>query len=131
MGATSDGYRESEKSWTELFLDVKNRGLSVDPKLVTGDGTLGFWSALKKVFPATPPQRCRVRKTANVLNKMPTSLHPKAKAMLHQIWMAETKKEAEKAFDLFLKTFRAKYSKATDCLQDDREVLLKFYDFPA
>lgn len=129
--AVTDGYRESEQSWTELLLDVKNRGLSVDPKLATGDGALGFWAAIKKVFPATRTQRCWVHKTANVLNKMPRHLQPKAKAMLHEIWMAETKKEAEKAFDLFLEMFQAKYSKATDCLQDDREVLLAFYDFPA
>lgn len=129
--AVTDGYRESEQSWTELLLDVKHRGLTIDPKLATGDGALGFWAALKKVFSATRTQRCWVHKTANVLNKMPTSLHPKAKAMLHEIWMAQTKKEAEKAFDLFLETFQAKYSRATDCLKEDRDVLLAFYDFPA
>lgn len=129
--AVVDGYRESEQSWTELLLEMKGRGLTIDPKLATGDGALGFWAALKKVFPATRIQRCWVHKTANILNKLPQGLQTKAKAMLHEIWMAETKKEAEKAFDLFLEMFQAKYSKATDCLQDDREALLAFYDFPA
>ncbi len=72
-----------------------------------------------------------MHKTANVLNKLPKALQAKAKAMLHEIWMAETRKEAQKAFDLFVKTFEAKYPKATECLAKDREVLLTFYDFPA
>lgn len=141
MGATAegkkeliaiiDGYRESEESWRELLLDVKRRGLDTDPKLAVGDGALGFWSALAKVYPATRIQRCWVHKTANILNKLPKSLQAKAKAMLHEIWMAATKKDAEKAFDRFIETFGAKYPKAGACLKDDREVLLTFYDFPA
>jgi len=141
MGATSegkkeliainDGYRESEQSWKELLLEAKDRGLTTEPKCATGDGALGFWAALAKVYPTTRWQRCWVHKTVNVLNKMPKALHPKAKAMLHDIWMAETKADANKAFDLFVSIFQAKYTKAIECLAKDREVLLTFYDFPA
>jgi transposase-like protein len=129
--AVSDGYRESEQSWVELLLDVQARGLTIDPKLATGDGALGFWSALAKVFPTTRTQRCWVHKTANVLNKMPKGVQGKAKSMLHDIWMAETKAAAEEAFGLFGATFRAKYDAAVTCLEKDREALLAFYDFPA
>ena len=129
--AITDGYRESAQSWRELLLDCRARGLSSDPKLATGDGALGFWKALREEFPTTREQRCWVHKTANVLNKMPKHLQPKAKAMLHDIWMADIRKDADAAFDLFLKTFRAKYPKAVACLEKDRDVLLAFYDFPA
>jgi len=141
MGATADGrkeligiadgYRESEQSWSELLGDLKARGLTVDPKLAVGDGALGFWAAARKLWPTTREQRCWVHKTANVLNKLPKSIQPKAKAMLHEIWQAETRADADKAFDLFVSTFEAKYPKATACLAKDREVLLTFYDFPA
>jgi transposase-like protein len=129
--AICDGYRESEQSWMELLLDVKLRGLELEPKLATGDGALGFWAALRKGFSTTREQRCWVHKTANVLNKLPQGLQAKAKAMLHAIWMAATKKDAETAFDLFVTTFQAKYPKATECLTKDRAELLTFYDFPA
>ncbi|KKL15245.1 hypothetical protein LCGC14_2507520 [marine sediment metagenome] len=129
--AITDGYRESAQSWRELLLDCKARGLKVDPKLATGDGALGFWKALREEFPTTLEQRCWVHKTANVLNKMPKHLQPKAKAMLHDIWMGDTREDAGSAFDLFLKTFRGKYPKAVACLEKDRDVLLAFYDFPA
>jgi putative transposase len=129
--AIADGYRESEQSWKTLLLDVKQRGLVVDPKLATGDGALGFWKALPQVYPTTREQRCWVHKTANVLDKLPKRLQPQAKQALHQIWMAETRKDAEGAFGLFLKTYEAKYPKACACLSKDREVLLSFYDFPA
>ena len=129
--AVTDGYRESEQSWRELLLDLRARGLELGPELAIGDGALGFWAALRKVYSSTREQRCWVHKTANVLNKMPKSVQPKAKSMLHDIWMAETKEEAEKAFDLFVATFDAKYPKTTDCLKRDRDVLLTFYDFPA
>ena len=129
--ALADGYRESEQSWKELLLDGKARGLMEDPKLAIGDGALGFWAALRKIYPTTREQRCWVHKTANILNKMPQGVQPKAKDMLHQIWMAETKVQAEKAFELFIETFQAKYPKATECLAKDRDVLLTFYDFPA
>jgi transposase-like protein len=141
MGATQDGrkeliaitegYRESAQSWRELLLDVKQRGLSIDPKLATGDGGLGFWAALREIYPATGEQRCWVHKTANVLNNMPKSIQAKAKVMLHDIWMAERRADAQKALDLFITTFQAKYPKAVECLEKDREVLLRFYDFPA
>lgn len=129
--AVADGYRESEQSWLELLLDLRSRGLLDDPELATGDGALGFWKALPKVYPKTRRQRCWVHKTANVLNKMPKSIQAKAKSMLHEIWMAATRAEAEKAFDLFVDTFGAKYAAAVSCLRNDRLELLAFYDFPA
>lgn len=129
--ALADGYRESEQSWLTLLVDIKSRGLKLDPKLATGDGALGFWKALPQVFPTTKEQRCWVHKTANVLDKLPQRLQPAAKEQLHQIWMAEKKVEAQQAFDTFLETYRAKYPKAVECLAKDRDVLLTFYDFPA
>lgn len=107
-----DGYRESEQSWSELLLDLKHRGLSIAPKIAVGDGGLGFWAALRKVFPETQEQRCWVHKTANVLNKLPKSVQPKAKADLHETWQAETKADAETAFDQFVEKYEAKYPKA-------------------
>ncbi len=129
--ALSDGYRESAQSWRELLLEAQQRGLSADPKLATGDGALGFWAALREIYPATREQRCWVHKTANVLNKLPKSLQAKAKAMLQEIWMATTRNQADRAFDLFVASFEAKYPKAVECLVKDRDVLLTFYDFPA
>ena len=129
--AITDGYRESEQSWRELLLDVRHRGLTIDPELAIGDGGLGFWGAVRKVFPQTREQRCWVHKTANVLNKLPTGVQPKAKAMLYDIWMAETQPAADRAFDLFLATFAAKFPAATTCLAKDRDVRLTFYAFPA
>ena len=129
--AVMDGYRESEQSWRSLLLDVKARGLVNDPKLATGDGALGFWKALPQVYPSTREQRCWVHKTANVLDKLPKRLQPEAKDKIHQIWMAPTKVDADKAFDLFVATYEAKYPKAAECLSKDRDVLLTFYDFPA
>jgi putative transposase len=129
--AVQDGERESELSWTQLVLDVKARGLATAPKLATGDGALGFWKALPKVWPTTRPQRCWVHKTANVLDKMAKRTQPGAKKMLHNIYMSEDRDSAEKAFDLFLHTYDAKFPEATQCLDKDREELLSFYDFPA
>jgi putative transposase len=129
--ALSDGYRESEQSWKELLLDCKSRGLEVEPSLAIGDGALGFWAAMRKVWHTTKEQRCWVHKTANVLDKMAKSSQPKAKGMLHEIYLAEGREQADKAFDLFVKTYKAKYPQATECLSKDREVLLSFYDFPA
>lgn len=129
--AIADGYRESTQSWQELLLDIKQRGLTTAPKLAIGDGAMGFWAALSKEYPTTRIQRCWVHKTANVQNKLPKQLQPKSKAMLHNIWMAETKADAEKAFDLYVTTFSDKYPKAVECLEKDRDVLLTFYDFPA
>ena len=129
--AIADGYRESEQSWMELLLDVKLRGLAIDPKLATGDGALGFWKALPKVFPTTRTQRCWVHKTVNVLDKLPKRLQSRAKEAIHDIWMAETRDAANQAFDSFLETYSAKYAKACECLAKDRDELLAFYDFPA
>ena len=129
--AVADGYRESEQSWKALLLDVKSRGLTVDPKLAVGDGALGFWKALPQVYPTTREQRCWVHKTANVLDKLPKRLQPEAKEKIHAIWMASTLADAEKACDLFVKTYEAKYPKATQCLAKDQKALLAFYDFPA
>jgi putative transposase len=129
--AVCDGYRESEQSWKELLLDCRSRGWEVAPSLAVGDGALGFWKALREVFPEARQQRCWVHKTANVLDKLPKGLQPKAKGMLHDIYLAATRAEADKAFDLFVGSFAAKYPKATECLGKDREELLNFYDFPA
>ena len=129
--ALESGFRESELSWTELLIDLKRRGLKTAPELAVGDGALGFWKALTKVYHNTRRQRCWVHKTANVLNKLPKSLQAKAKEKLHQIWMAPDKAEAQKHFDDFISIYEDKYPKAAKCLQKDREILLTFYDFPA
>ena len=97
----------------------------------TGGGALGFWAAAEEIFGSTAAQRCWVHKTANVLNYLPKIVQPKAKAALQDIWMAETREAAHKAFEQFVTTYSAKYPKATDCLLKDREPLLAFYDFPA
>lgn len=129
--AIEDGVRESKQSWLELLRDLKERGLVMAPKLAVGDGALGFWAALEEIFPNTRHQRCWVHKTANILNYLPKSLQARAKAGLHDIWMAETKAHAETAFDCFVTSYGAKYPKATECLVKDRETLLAFYEFPA
>lgn len=128
--AIEDGIRESTQSWREVLLKLKARGMNT-PKLAIGDGALGFWSALEEIFKTTQQQRCWMHKTVNVLNCMPKTVQGKATQDLHEIWQAETKANAVKAFDLFIKTYEAKYQKATICLQKDREELLAFYDFPA
>lgn len=129
--AVQDGYRESEQSWHELLTDLKARGLAIPPKLAVGDGALGFWAALRKVYPTTREQRCWMHKSGNVLDKLPKAVQPRAKDDLHQIWMAETRNTANAAFDRFLEKYGAKYPKATDCLAKDRDEMLAFYDFPA
>ncbi len=128
--AIEDGVRESTQSWREVLLKLKNRGMNV-PQLAIGDGAMGFWAAMDEVYPQTRQQRCWVHKTANILNSLPKSSQPKAKEAIHQIWQAETKINAEKAFELFIETYQDKYPKATLSLQKDREELLAFYDFPA
>lgn len=129
--AIGDGYRESEASWKEVLLDLKVRGLKMDPKLAIGDGALGFWKALPQVFGHTRGQRCWVHKTANVLNKLPKSQQPRAKAALQDIWMAASREDAHRAFDSFIVNHEAKYPKAVQTLVKDRDALLAFYDFPA
>ena len=126
-----DGVRESETSWKELLLELRRRGMSMDPKLAIADGALGFWKALPQVFPTTRAQRCWVHKTANVLDKMPKALQPRAKTLIHDIYLAETKEAANTAFDHFCGSYRDKYPKAVECLERDRDALMGFYDFPA
>jgi putative transposase len=129
--AMIDGQRESETSWMALLLDLKNRGLTEPPKLATGDGSLGFWLALAKVFPQTRHQRCWVHKTANVLDKLPKNQQPAAKAMLHEIWMSATTEDATKSFEKFIATYGVKWPRTAESLEKDRAELLAFYDFPA
>jgi transposase-like protein len=127
----TDGSRESTHDWRVLLLDLKRRGLTIAPELAVADGALGFWKALGEVWPKTREQRCWVHKTANLLAKLPKSQHPKAKRALQDIWMAETKADAETAFDTFIEGYAVKYEKAAECLRKDRGALLAFYDFPA
>ena len=129
--AISDGYAESKASWREILLDLKRRGLKIGPKLAVGDGALGFWAALREVYPECREQRCWVHKTANVLDKMPKSVQGKAKGMLHEMWQAPTKEKALGAYEHFLSSWEEKYPKAVDCLRQDKEELFAFYDFPA
>lgn len=129
--AVVDGYRESEASWTEVIEQLESQGLQTPPDLAVGDGALGFWKALTKQWPTTRQQRCWVHKTANVLNKVPKSIQPKIKEALHDIWMAETRQNAHKAFDSCVKRFDGKYPGAMACLVKDKDSMLAFYDFPA
>lgn len=129
--AIEDGFRESKESWSALLRDLKARGLKAGPQLAVGDGALGFWGAVAEIFPETKTQRCWVHKTANVLDKLPKSLQAKAKSGLHDIYLAPTRKGAEKAWDEFVKAYQAKYPKAVNCLVKDKDELLRFYDFPA
>ncbi|HEH9402224.1 TPA: IS256 family transposase [Aeromonas sobria] len=129
--AVEDGYREPEASWTELLMGLRGRGLTTGPRLSTGDGALGFLKALAKCYPDTAHQRCWGHKTANVLSELPKSVQPKVKEALHDIWMAETREDANKAFDRTLTRFQAKYPGAMEKLVKDRDELLAFYDFPA
>jgi putative transposase len=129
--ALIDGERESKQSWKELLSDLKRRGLTIGPKLAVGDGALGFWAALEEEYPGCKKQRCWVHKIANVLDKMAKSVQPKAKKMLHEIYLSPDRKSAGKAMDEFVKVYEAKYPKACECLKKDRESLLAFYDFPA
>jgi putative transposase len=129
--AIEGGFRESELSWSQLLLDLKTRGVTNGPQLAIGDGALGFWKAMDKVFPDARCQRCWVHKTANILNKLPKSLQSKAKSHLHQIWQADNKNEAERHFNSFVNVYESKYPKAAQCLEKDRSSLLTFYDFPA
>lgn len=129
--AIEDGYRESTQSWEELLTSVEQQGLTKAPALAIGDGALGFWKAVSKVWPETRHQRCWVHKTANVLNKLPKSVQSKVKSDLHNIWQAETREQAYMAFENTVKRFGTKYPKAMECLSKDKEQMLAFYDFPA
>jgi len=125
------GYRESKESWLSVLRDLQARGLDKAPKLAVGDGALGFWGALNQIYPETSHQRCWFHKMGNVLDKLPKSLLTKAKHQLQSIWMAPTREQAYKEFDRFIASYQAKYPKATECLQKDKDDLLAFYDFPA
>ena len=128
--AVGDGFRESEESWAEVLRDLKRRGMRA-PVLAIGDGALGFWGALREVFPESKEQKCWVHKIANCLDALPKSLQPKAKAALHEIMNAEHKEAAETALDRFQQSYGAKYPKAVAKLLKDREALLVHFDFPA
>ena len=129
--ALDDGYRESEQSWLGVLRDLKERGLEAAPQLAVGDGALGFWKALPQVYPQTRRQRCWQHKTINVLDRFPKSLRGKVLEALHQIWMAETRTEALKAWNRFESSFKDRYPQAVECLNKDKSSLLTFYDFPA
>ena len=129
--AIENGVRESKQSWLEVLLKLRDKHGMGAPKLAIGDGALGFWAAAGEVYPQTPHQRCWVHKTANVLNYLPKSSQSGAKDALHDIWRAETRENAQEAFDLFLRMYEGKYPRAAQCLLKDREELMAFYDFPA
>jgi transposase-like protein len=128
--ALTDGYRESAESWADLLRDCARRGMRA-PVLAMGDGALGFWGALREVFPGTREQRCWFHKIANVLGALPKSAHPGAKKALAEIWNAEDKHHALDAVTSFKATYGAKFGKAVAKITDDLEVLLAFYDYPA
>ena len=128
--ALADGYRESAESWADLLRDCARRGMRA-PALAAGDGALGFWGALREVFPETTEQRCWFHKTANVLAALPKSAHPGAKKALAEIWGAEDKDHARAAAQAFDAAYRAKFPKAAAKITDDLQQLLAFYDYPA
>ncbi len=128
--AISDGYRESEESWAELLRDLKKRGMRA-PELAVGDGALGFWGAIRDVFPTTRHQRDWVHKTSNVLDSLPKSVHGRAKGAIKEITEAEDKKHAEGAIEGFASEFGAKWPKAVSKIVEDKDALLTFYDYPA
>jgi transposase-like protein len=129
--AIGEGFSETKEAWTDLLLDLKKRGLATGPLLATGDGALGFWSAMQEVYPETSAQRCWVHKIKNVLNALPKSLHAKAKEDLRSIWMAPNQQEAAQATDRFVISYQGKYPKAANKISKDQDSLLAFYQYPA
>lgn len=129
--AVNNGYSESTDSWQTIMRDLKARGLTTGPVLAIGDGALGFWKALREEYPQAKEQRCWRHKMGNVLAKMTQGVQGQAKQMLKDIYRAESRKRALKAFRLFMDTYRAKYPEAVECLEKDRDELLTFYNFPA
>ena len=129
--AVVDGYRESTQSWRELLQQLKRQGLSTAPKLAIGDGALGFWLALREEYGPVPQQRCWVHKTANILDKMPKSVQGRAKQLIHEMYLSPTRKAALTAYEQFITSYQAKFPKAIECLEKDKEWLFTFYDFPA
>jgi putative transposase len=128
--ALEDGYRESTESWKSVLRDLRERGLRA-PMLAIGDGALGFWAALREVFPSAREQRCWLHKLWNILDKFPKRLQPKAKRALHEILESPTREDAEKAMEAFRREHEAKYPKAVESLFKDKDQFLTFYDFPA
>ena len=128
--ALADGFRESAESWADLLRDCKRRGMRA-PVLAVGDGALGFWKALREVFPDTREQRCWFHVQANVLAALPKSAHPGAKSALAEIFNAEDKDHARKAAKAFETGYGAKWPKATAKITEHLDVLLAFYDYPA
>ena len=128
--AIADGYRESTDSWAALLRDLRHRDMRA-PVVAVGDGALGFWAALRDVFPETKEQRCWVHKVANILDALPKSIQPLAKTMLAEVRDAEDREHARDAAKAFDNEFRAKWPKAAEKLRDDLEPLLCFFDFPA
>ena len=128
--AITDGYRESTESWADLLRDCKRRGMTA-PVLAVGDGALGFWNAVREVFPATKEQRCWFHKQANVLAALPKSAHPSALAAIKDIYSAEDIDKAQIAVKAFEVDFGAKYPKAVAKITDDLDTLLEFYKYPA
>jgi putative transposase len=128
--AIEDGYRESSESWASLLRDLKRRGMPA-PVLAVGDGGLGFWAALRDVYPETQEQRCWKHKIANVLDKLPRRLQPRAKAMLHEIMKAPDHESALEDIDRFSQEYGTRYPKAVETLTKDQDQLLTFFDFPA
>ena len=128
--ALEDGYRESTESWLSLLRDLERRGMPT-PKLATGDGALGSWAALRQVYPETEEQRCWVHKIANVLDKLPKRVQPRAKDMLHEIMRAPDRQSAMEDIERFSQEFEARYPKAVDTLTKDQDELLTFFDYPA
>ena len=127
---SQDGYRESQESWASLLRDLRRRGMPA-PVLAVGDGALGFWGALRDVYPETREQRCWVHKIANVLDKLPKRLQPRAKAILHEIMRAPDRASAEEEIEHFVAEHKARYPKATECLVKSQKTMLTFFDFPA
>jgi len=128
--AIEDGFRESKESWLSVLRDLRDREMQA-PVVAVGDGALGFWGALREVFPTTLEQRCWVHKIVNVLDKVPKAIQPKVKSSLHEIMNAPTRKDAKKAIKVFVRDFGAKYPKAAECITKDEDALLTYFDFPA
>ena len=128
--ALEDGHRESAESWADLLRDCKRRGMT-DPVLAVGNGALGFWSAVRDVFPTTREQRCWFHKIGNVLAALPKSAQPGAKKALAEIWQAEDREHAEQTAKVFAAEYGIKWPKAAAKITDDLDVLLEFYDYPA
>jgi transposase-like protein len=128
--ALEDGYRESTESWLALLRDLKARGMRA-PVVAVGDGALGFWAAIREVFPETREERCWVHKIANVLDKLPKSLQPRAKAALHEMMNTPTKAECEKLVAAFVAEHEAKYPKAAKALATESDRLMTHFELPA